>query len=501
MEKRDVPHLFIKTIRLLLFPALLSATSCAFGQTRIPDAVIKVFSYRQSVNPRLPWLNFTANESRGSAFVIEGGHILTNAHVVRQSKYIELKKQDNSKRYPARVRFINHACDVASLEVDDPDFFEDIHPLQLGGIPELDTVVKTVGFPMGGEKISITNGVISRIEKIIYSHTGVDEHLAIQTDAAINPGNSGGPVLQNGKVVGMAFQGIRSGDNIGYMIPTTIIRHFIEDALDGTIHNIPEMGVYYNPLPPVMRRFLKLPEDESGILVIATHPAGPARGHFRENDILTRIAGHSVSDDGTISLDGITVPFYEIMERSQYQDEIEVEGYRKGEKFNETILLKKFHRPLDVGSTYEIRPPYLIHGGLVFVKLSGDYMKSFGKKWWRKIPHFYRLLYYYQAFIDREPERKRFIVLSEVLPDPDNLHARRFSNQIIESVNGRKVLAFDDLTRAFEECETDFIVIRFQNQPVPLIIERTKALAIQEDLLLRHNIPRDKRLSEQEDAA
>ncbi len=68
-----------------------------------------------------------------------------------------------------------------------------------------------------------------------YSHSAVDSHLACQIDAAINPGNSGGPVLQNGKVVGVAFQGY-SGDvaqNVGYMIATPVLQHFLEDIADG----------------------------------------------------------------------------------------------------------------------------------------------------------------------------------------------------------------------------------------------------------------------------
>ena len=65
-----------------------------------------------------------------------------------------------------------------------------------------------------------------------YVHSGADSHLAIQTDAAINPGNSGGPVIQDGKVVGVAFQGLTNADNIGYMIPTTVIAHFLKDVED-----------------------------------------------------------------------------------------------------------------------------------------------------------------------------------------------------------------------------------------------------------------------------
>src|SRR6185436_73003 len=86
--------------------------------------------------------------------------------------------------------------------------FENVKPLTLGNeVPKLDTTVKVIGFPIGGERISVTRGVVSRVDYQEYTHSGVDQHLAIQIDAAINPGNSGGPVPQESNVVGVAFQG------------------------------------------------------------------------------------------------------------------------------------------------------------------------------------------------------------------------------------------------------------------------------------------------------
>ena len=90
-------------------------------------------------------------------------------------------------------------CDLAILVVGDPAFFEDTVPVQFGGLPRINSTVQTCGFPMGGRQISITEGVVSRLETSVYSHSQAAQHLVVQTDAAINPGNSGGPVFQGGK--------------------------------------------------------------------------------------------------------------------------------------------------------------------------------------------------------------------------------------------------------------------------------------------------------------
>lgn len=79
-----------------------------------------------------------------------------------------------------------------------------------------------------GDNVCVTKGVVSRIDRSNYSH-GRTTLLAIQVDAAINSGNSGGPVLMGDHVVGIAFQCLTSGENIGYIIPVPVINHFLED--------------------------------------------------------------------------------------------------------------------------------------------------------------------------------------------------------------------------------------------------------------------------------
>ena len=160
---------------------------------------------------------------------------MTNAHVVSNARFLAVSKEGDPKPYPARVVHVAHDCDLALLTVDNPQFFNNTMSLDFGGIPVIESTVSVYGYPIGGDRLSVTRGVVSRIDFQTYSHSGVDSHLTIQIDAAINPGNSGGPVLQDGKVVGVAFQGY-SGDvaqNVGYMIPTPVIRRFLKDVEDG----------------------------------------------------------------------------------------------------------------------------------------------------------------------------------------------------------------------------------------------------------------------------
>lgn len=144
------------------------------------------------------------------------------------------------------------------LTVSDDEFWEGVSPVDFGDLPALQDAVTVVGYPIGGDTISVTSGVVSRIEILSYVH-GSTELLGLQVssqyssvltsyaglwtflhfllsfpqiDAAINSGNSGGPAFSDkGKCVGIAFQSLKHEDveNIGYVIPTPVIMHFIKD--------------------------------------------------------------------------------------------------------------------------------------------------------------------------------------------------------------------------------------------------------------------------------
>src|SRR5438094_3524194 len=166
-----------------------------------------------SVEPdyKAPWNAGGLERGVGAGFVLDGNRIMTNAHVVSNSRYLTVEREGDPNKYRARVLFVAHDCDLALVTVDAPNFFKNMVPLKFGGIPELESTVSAYGYPIGGERMSVTTGIVSRIDFQLYTHSAIDQHLAIQISAQINPGNSGGPVMQNAKVVGVAFQGY-SGD-------------------------------------------------------------------------------------------------------------------------------------------------------------------------------------------------------------------------------------------------------------------------------------------------
>ena len=183
------------------------------------EAVVRIEN--SSLNPdyRSPWNTGRDSGGNGTGWLVGQNKFLTNAHVVSNSRIIYIKKVGDAKPYRAKIVHIAHDCDLAMLELEDPSAFEGVSPFDIGKLPQLDTTVKVIGYPIGGERISITSGVVSRIDFLSYSHTSVDLHLTIQIDAAINPGNSGGPLVNaDGQVIGVTSSVVTDANNIGIAI-------------------------------------------------------------------------------------------------------------------------------------------------------------------------------------------------------------------------------------------------------------------------------------------
>ena len=199
----------------------------------IEHSVFRVTNFQQRPDWKSPWKMKPTTKDQGSGFLIHDGFILTNAHVVSDSRMLLVNKLSSPNPFLADVVAIAHDSDLALLKVRDPDFYKNLTPLELGGVPELQSRVRAYGYPVGGHDLSRTEGVVSRIEFGTYIHPGIDSHLLIQTDSAINPGNSGGPVIQSGQAIGVAFQSNLSLNDVGYFIPVPLIKRFLVDIKDG----------------------------------------------------------------------------------------------------------------------------------------------------------------------------------------------------------------------------------------------------------------------------
>ncbi|MCB1086248.1 MAG: trypsin-like peptidase domain-containing protein, partial [Verrucomicrobiae bacterium] len=347
------------------------------------ESIIRVEVDTKQPNYRVPWNIGGMGSGVGTGFLVGKNRFLTNAHVVSNGRLIYIKKVNDPRPFKARVLHVAHDCDLALLEVESEDEykegFQGVKALTIGGIPKLNTTVIAVGYPIGGERISVTRGVVSRVDFRPYSHSGVDFHLTIQVDAAINPGNSGGPVLQNNQVVGVAFQGYSGAvaQNTGYMIPVPVVSRFLKDVEDGRYDYYVDLATQtLNVLNPAQRIALGLPNDGVGVMVCEADPAGSAGGVLEAEDVLLTIDGHEIASDGFIEIEGERVNLNEIIERKYAGDTVKMEVWRKRARKEVEIKLDRFIPYLIQANTYDKQPEFVLFAGMQFQPLDRNLMAA-----------------------------------------------------------------------------------------------------------------------------
>jgi S1-C subfamily serine protease len=198
---------------LVVLLAFLSTAGAQDGKL-LRRSVVKIFCTSNRLNLSSPWERGTAGESSGSGIWLGGRRILTNEHLVDYATQLSVQPNDSAERIPAEVVFASPEMDLAIIEMDEVPF-DDFEPPQFAeGLPNLRSKVQVYGFPEGGHSISVTEGIVSRIEYLPYSHGAFG--LRLQVDAAINPGNSGGPAYV--ERIELSVSHFRSGP-----APTTLV--------------------------------------------------------------------------------------------------------------------------------------------------------------------------------------------------------------------------------------------------------------------------------------
>ena len=460
--------------------------------TPILKSVVKVLAVSDPPDYDQPWQTRGATSNVGSGAIValpDGLRVITNAHCVANHVFVEVRRYGKSTKHVADVEAIGHECDLALLKVADPAFFDGTHPIPLGGLPRLSDRVSVCGFPVGGERLSITEGIVSRIEIVRYAQRR-RRLLAVQIDAAINPGNSGGPVVRDGKMVGIAFQGLEDAQLVGYMIATPVVEHFLNDTARGLRDGFPGLGVRAQPLEsPAHRRMLGLPRSvEDGVLINQVIYGGSAWGVLHEEDVLLAIDDVPVAADGTISFrDGELLSWDYTVSRRSVGDTARLDVWR-GQARHRLELELKPPQYLVAEDQFDERPSYFIYAGLLFVPLTRDYLKTWGDQWWAGAPRDMVALYETGY---RTADRIEPVVLQKVLADEANIGYHQYENLLVSAVDGQPVRCLAHLVELVEQGSGECVRIRTE-VGLSVVVDRAVAAARRDVIAARYSVPRDR---------
>jgi S1-C subfamily serine protease len=310
-------------------------------------------------------------------------------------------------------------------------------------------------------------------------------------DAAINPGNSGGPVLQGGRVVGVAFQGFsgRVAQNVGYIIPVPVIQRFLKDIEDGSYDHYVDIAITDFPVEnSAQKKALQLGNDGIGVMVADVEPAGSVGGLLKRGDVLLSMDGNPILNNGLTRFEGELMDMNEVVERKFAGDKLKLVYQRDGKKLETEIELKRFDPYVKLGSQYNQRPRYLVYAGLVFQPMDRDLMDA----------HQIRdaaASYLFDNYLTDKlyVERPEPVVLTSILADEVNTYLTPYAQSVVDEINGVKIKSLKDVKDALmkKDAKADYVVIKLLEKGRPLVLKRDLAEAAHPRIMQTYNIPAD----------
>ncbi len=478
-------------------PATQVAPVAATAQPLPYEGIVRIEVAARRPDYETPWQSGGYGRGNGTGFMVSPGVFMTNAHVVADAERIYVSQYADSRKFKARVKHIAHDADLALIEVENAAPFADIRCLEFcDRLPHLEEVVRAIGYPIGGKRLSVTRGIVSRIESNTYSHPANQSHLTVQIDAAINPGNSGGPVLLGDKVIGVAFQGLREANSTGYMIPIPVITRFLRDVEDGHYDKYVDLGIQFFPLEnPAMRRHYGMADDARGALVGDVFKGSCCDGVLQPGDVVLAVNGLPVDSSAMIELDGERVELEELAERSFKGDKVAFDILRNGQEQRVEATLSPLQSVNITGQAYDELPRYVVYGGLVFQPLQYNVIAAHHVQptdVWEDLEHFTKR--------GGARQKQDIVLLTKVLPDEVNARVDDTGSGIVTKVNGVEVQGLAHLHELLYGAPPEgqqrpaYTVIELKKAPRPLVLDNAAIDAANARISARYNIPEAARL-------
>jgi S1-C subfamily serine protease len=360
-----------------------------------PDhSVLRVTVTGQGYHPQLPWQKLNPGSRRGLGALLPGQKILVTAQLAADATYLELEKPDSGRKITAKVTGIDYEANLALLEPveKDDDFFKDMVPLELDDTARIGDKNLEV-WQMEDDGNPIVTSILFKEVDIAGYFLGSYPGLVFEGFGLL--GNVGSsftlPVVKNGRLVGMLIR-YNSGEQVSTILPSPTIRHFLDDLADGTYDGFPSLGIgYESTIDEQLRKFKGLKDEEEGVYItrVAYKSVAEKMG-VTQGDILMEINGFPIDsrgnyedpDFGTLNLAHLT------RGRGFVGDEISLLLWRDGKREE---IKGKLERPdpkeqMVEPYRFDAGTPYLIHGGMIFLELSMNYLASFGAEWKTSAP-------------------------------------------------------------------------------------------------------------------
>ena len=345
-------------------------------------------THEQVLNPE--FLNSSYWTGSGFFIEVEGrpAHILTNAHVVRNSLNIRLKTMVTSNEtFDVEVVGLVSSLnpDVALLRLPEKEmkrfeqYYSPIPHLKLATNADVTrgTDIKAIGYPLGMEEPNISGGEITNF---ISGDAQLTERFV--TDAAINPGNSGGPSINNnGKVIGLNTAIVLGANNVGFITPIDFIHILLKNLLENKNSNLSDLGATFQQNSKAFCDNVNK-EDIDGVVIKKVYQDGLLeRAGMRKHDILVAVNNIPLDRHGLVKDSDLHhhKSLFDIVRLTPIEEEISLTYFRDGKLH--TTSCKTIESPLaNLNSLIDVSEiQYLCIFGITIQTLNYRILEALGE--------------------------------------------------------------------------------------------------------------------------
>ncbi len=480
--------------------ASLFFAGAAAAQLPYKDQIVALRVTRQFFDENRPWVKQNPEVRDGTAVVISRELLLTEASMIQNATFIQVEKHGRANWIPARLVHQDPAINLALLTVDQRGFFDDLTPTEIAESAATESVVHSVRWK--DRQFEVSNSRPGRIE-VIESPFGSVHHAILRLSTDFSAGGWAEPVFADDKLIGITV--MQSGQT-ATVIPAEILKAYVERSTRGGEYlGFASIGGlrWQTNTDRALVAYLGLEGEPRGAFIRQVPWGSISCSSLRPRDILLELDGHEIDASGNynhprygqLRFEHIAVEGHEpgdIVPARVFRDRRLIEVELELRSYPSSASLIPWRRANSA-------PPYLVAGGLVFRELDGRYLNAWGSEWRTKAPN--QLRYYFDLLsVAQSPDRRRIILVSQVLPAAYNIGYHGVADLAVKSVNGFEIDSIADVAQAFTQPKDDLHrIVFYPNSTIrEVILDRETFEEATQTILSAYDIPSRLRLADGE---
>jgi hypothetical protein len=474
-------HLPLLILCLLASAALLPSAPAAEWE----NSLVFLEVTRKGYDVFQPW-SPRARAVQKNGLVIGPREILTTAEELSDRTLIRVQKGGRGKWWNAEVTWIDYHANLAVLTASDATLWAGLKPAAfVTGKPPKD----------GLQIVRWRNGNLE-VRKAEFNQFIVEDarlsfiqHLQLECSTEMQGVGWAEPLVAGGKIAGIASG--QSGNNARFL-PASFIEPILTARKAGKYPGLGYFPFTWTPVEnPSTFKFLKLPGEPRGALVIDVPAVPKLEQNLKPRDLILSVDGFDVDNQGYYKDPDYGQLIVENLgsRRKFAGDVVKMRVWRDGAQLTLDYKLPKldYSVKLLAEQTFDQAPEYLIAGGLVFQPLNIPLLRGFGDDWKRRAP--FRLVHFAGEL--PSAERSALVALTSVLPDPYVLGYQDARLLVVDTVNGRKISRVADVQEAMRQPQDGFHVIEFLrgDNLRRIVLDAKEMDAATKRILERYRIP------------